>query len=391
MASAGKKQHIIDVAVTVLSRRGKKATISEIAAAAGVNDSVIYHYFKNKTDLLFYAAAQSVKIRLADLERYLAGIREPVSRLSKLIWYQLNYHDDEPEYAKFTIFDSRAHRDFFRHEGSEYFLHWMRKLDNILKDGIREGSFSADISVSVVNAMIFGLLDMENILVFTGKRSGSAKDDFNAILDLVLSVLQHNEKETASRADKKKMIMSASEKIFSENGFDESTTIDIAQAAGVAEGTLYEYFNSKEEILFSSMGNHFIDHAKSTQKTLTASDPIEKLSRFIKETYFLYLREPFFARNFIAGGIYNENFYHSPAYEDFAAYMDTMDIILDEGKSKGLFRPDINNRIFKNLFIGCFSHIMLRWLNSTPHTYFDTINAINWTATLLLRAAVLKK
>ena len=314
MASADKKQNIIDVAVSVLSRKGKKTTISEIAAAAGVNDSVIYHYFKNKTDLLFYAAAESLKERLADLERYLVGIRDPVSRLSKLIWYQLNYHDDEPEYAKFTIFDSRAHRDFFRHEGSEYFLHWIKKLNDILKDGIRDGSFSANISVSVVNAMIFGLLDMENILVFTGKRSGSAKDDFDDILNLVLSVLQYNEKEKLSKADnKKKMIISASEKIFSENGFEESTTIDIAQAAGVAEGTLYEYFNSKEDIFFSGLSNHFIEHANSAKKNLTASGSLEKLSRFIKENYILYLRAPFFARNFIAGGIYNENFYHSPA------------------------------------------------------------------------------
>ena len=71
--------------------------------------------------------------------------------------------------------------------------------------------------------------------------------------------------------------------------------------------------------------------------------------------------------------------------------MENMDIIIEEGKSEGLFRHDVNNRILKNLFIGCFSHIMLRWLNSTPQTYFDTINAINWMVTLLLRAVVLRK
>lgn len=78
MASADKKKYIIDVAVSVLSQKGKKATISEIAASAGVNYSIIYHYFKDKTDLLVYTARGVLKKRLAGLERYLAGIREPV-------------------------------------------------------------------------------------------------------------------------------------------------------------------------------------------------------------------------------------------------------------------------------------------------------------------------
>lgn len=46
----------------------------------------------------------------------------------------------------------------------------------------------------------------------------------------------------------KKAIFDAAIRIFSTNGYDGATMDDMAQAAGVAKGTLYYYFKSKEEI-----------------------------------------------------------------------------------------------------------------------------------------------
>ena len=46
----------------------------------------------------------------------------------------------------------------------------------------------------------------------------------------------------------KRAIFDAAIKIFSTNGYEGATMDDMAQAAGVAKGTLYYYFKSKEEI-----------------------------------------------------------------------------------------------------------------------------------------------
>ena len=58
MPLTNKRQTILDVAVSVMTLKGKDSTISEIADKAGVTDSVIYHFFKNKDDLLFFAAGE---------------------------------------------------------------------------------------------------------------------------------------------------------------------------------------------------------------------------------------------------------------------------------------------------------------------------------------------
>jgi len=45
--------------------------------------------------------------------------------------------------------------------------------------------------------------------------------------------------------------LKAAEKIFAQKGFHEATISDIAKKAEVSEATIYDYFSSKEELLFS--------------------------------------------------------------------------------------------------------------------------------------------
>ncbi len=49
--------------------------------------------------------------------------------------------------------------------------------------------------------------------------------------------------------DRPEEILRAAERIFSQHGYERATTRQIAAAAGVSEGTLYNYFSSKQEML----------------------------------------------------------------------------------------------------------------------------------------------
>src|SRR5204863_624067 len=52
-------------------------------------------------------------------------------------------------------------------------------------------------------------------------------------------------------ADKRAAILRAAIRVFAHNGYFNSKVADIAREAGVADGTVYLYFKSKEEILHS--------------------------------------------------------------------------------------------------------------------------------------------
>lgn len=57
-------------------------------------------------------------------------------------------------------------------------------------------------------------------------------------------------KETVNREDE---IVKAAIKVFSDKGFDGSTTNEIAKEAGIAEGTIFRYFKTKKDILHRIM------------------------------------------------------------------------------------------------------------------------------------------
>ena len=50
---------------------------------------------------------------------------------------------------------------------------------------------------------------------------------------------------------RKKEILDTAEQLFASNGFDNTSTNDIIKAVGIARGTLYHHFTSKEDILDS--------------------------------------------------------------------------------------------------------------------------------------------
>ena len=53
------------------------------------------------------------------------------------------------------------------------------------------------------------------------------------------------------RGDKRPRLVDAASAVFAEKGYASTRVADIAVRAGVGKGTVYEYFSSKEELLFA--------------------------------------------------------------------------------------------------------------------------------------------
>ncbi|MBI5064374.1 MAG: TetR/AcrR family transcriptional regulator [Desulfatitalea sp.] len=384
------KEQILNAAVEIMARKGSESSVAEIAAAAGVNVSHIYHYFKNKEDLLFHTAAAYMRDRIPRFKVQLQGIREPLSLLTKLIWEQLVYHEQNPNYAKFTLFECRPRKAFFRHEAFALFLDWARTMKEIILEGQRREVFSTNISATAARDTIQGLLDIENILYFSGKQKESPTQDYDAIIDLLLPMIEravHAPTEEGGR--KRETIIATAEKLFAEKGFARSTTMEIAKAAGLAERTLYEYFENKEDILFSAIQQRFQGYQGYVKELFEVTQPIGKLRTVIYFYFTIYLTQPAFVKTFILDGVFNPNFYQSKAYAELEGLMGVIDEILDQGKSEGSISPRLSNRLFKNMFLGIFSHSMLRWyFASERNTQFDMASWIKEVAILLTRAAL---
>src|SRR5213594_2114227 len=61
--------------------------------------------------------------------------------------------------------------------------------------------------------------------------------------------------DRGDRADKRERILAAAERVFARRGFFAARVSEIAKDAGVADGTIYLYFKSKDDLLISLFEN----------------------------------------------------------------------------------------------------------------------------------------
>jgi AcrR family transcriptional regulator len=97
-------------------------------------------------------------------------------------------------------------------------------------------------------------------------------------------------------AFRRDQVLSAAHRIFAASGFSKATVDEIAEAAGVAKGTVYLYFESKEEIYWAAL-NRGLDelHARTRDAFDREKTPKAKLRAFIatRARYFEDDREFF--------------------------------------------------------------------------------------------------
>lgn len=162
--------------------------------------------------------------------------------------------------------------------------------------------------------------------------------------------------------DKRERILKAAVKVFARNGFHATRVSEVAKAAGVADGTIYLYFASKEELLVRLF-----------------EDRVEKLLGFMREELPKEPDAPAKLRAVIAmqlGLIAGERdlaevitviFRQSTrlmkefATPQFGAYIDAIAKIVTDGQAAGAFRKDVSAHVTARAIFGALDGITLTW------------------------------
>lgn len=72
-------------------------------------------------------------------------------------------------------------------------------------------------------------------------------------MNLIFDLFEKRAQENKDLTPKMKDILRASLDLFSEKGYSNTSTKDIAQTANVAEGTIFKHFGTKENLLYSTL------------------------------------------------------------------------------------------------------------------------------------------
>jgi AcrR family transcriptional regulator len=84
----------------------------------------------------------------------------------------------------------------------------------------------------------------------------------------------------ADAARNRELLLAAAEAEFVERGLDASIA-DIARRAGVAKGTVFRHFATKEDLIVAIVGDHFAALTTEARRLLDADDPGAALLEFL--------------------------------------------------------------------------------------------------------------
>jgi AcrR family transcriptional regulator len=101
------------------------------------------------------------------------------------------------------------------------------------------------------------------------------------------------------KQDKLARIEQAARRLFSENGYDKTTTRAIAQEAGIGAGTLFVYFPEKRDLLFHLFSMDVRSVKKAAFANLPEGTLIDQLMSVFEAYFDYYARDPGLARVFV--------------------------------------------------------------------------------------------
>ncbi|MFH3479915.1 MULTISPECIES: TetR/AcrR family transcriptional regulator [unclassified Xanthobacter] len=107
-------------------------------------------------------------------------------------------------------------------------------------------------------------------------------------------VCDHREGAPAAGQDpeKRQQILSGAREVFLERGFDAASMGDIARAAGVSKGTLYVYFQNKED-LFAALVSSECNETAERMFVLDSNEPdVEKVLTTVGYSFIAALIRP---------------------------------------------------------------------------------------------------
>ncbi len=170
---------------------------------------------------------------------------------------------------------------------------------------------------------------------------------------------------TRARSDKRERILAAAVKVFAAKGFYCARVSDVAREAGVADGTIYLYFESKEDLLrglFEENMTRIIDRLNGLiEGQKTAAEQLRALfsgyANFTRE-------EPELAEVLTVELRESGKFMNEFAAPPFGEFLRLIVELLERGQHSGELRRDFAARNVARALFGALDELALAWVMS---------------------------
>jgi TetR/AcrR family fatty acid metabolism transcriptional regulator len=166
-----------------------------------------------------------------------------------------------------------------------------------------------------------------------------------------------------SREARRRAILESAVRVFAEHGFFAARIRDIAAGAGVAEGTIYLYFDGKDDLLLTAFRDKVAEFCASVSDVLSGALPFEeRLARFVALQFESIEADPPLATVLLLESRQSSKFYGGAVRDVLRSYAQAIDELLASGVQSGELRADADVPLARRMLIGALEEIELEWL-----------------------------
>jgi len=162
--------------------------------------------------------------------------------------------------------------------------------------------------------------------------------------------------------DKRERILRAAIQVFARKGFYATRVSEIAKAAGVADGTIYLYFENKDHVLVSIFEDRITKLIEVLRQEIDGAEGFEaKLRRVVELQLGLLEGQRDLAEVITVNLRQSSTLLKQYAAPLFTEYLDLIAGVIAEGQREGIVRPDLGPRVVSRALWGALDGVALTW------------------------------
>lgn len=158
----------------------------------------------------------------------------------------------------------------------------------------------------------------------------------------------------SSEAQTRDRILSAAQRLFAAQGFDGTTTRDLAQAAGVAEGTLFRHFSNKKAILVEVATQGWVEILTDLLTELSEMGSYKAVAQVMKRRMWNMRKNADMMRVCFMEAQFHPDLRERIQQEVIEKMTGVAEAFFQEAMDKGIYRKMDANLVAK-VFLGMFA------------------------------------
>ncbi len=149
-------------------------------------------------------------------------------------------------------------------------------------------------------------------------------------------------------------ILKAAQRLFASLGYDGTTTRELAQAAGVAEGTLFRHFANKKAILIEVATQGWIEILTDLLTELSEMGSYKAVAQVMRRRMWNFQKNADMMRVCFMEAQFHPELRDRIQSEVIGKMSDVAEAFFQTAMDKGIYRP-MNPKIVAQIFLGMFA------------------------------------